>query len=469
MNQTPEKDRKQKKEKAGGLREKDRAVQETLLSEEGAPEAEKKARPGERERLREDYEKLKKRYNRMVRRFGAVTGALALLVVLVFISGRMGLLSSQKPVDQATDAQAYPEPVVTTEAGHSAEGENADAGSEAAVTPEGQAAGSTETETAGTTEKDPGTVPGEAAETAEGTEPTGAASPTSGAEPTGAASPTAGAEPTGAVSPTSGPEPTGAAATTPSPAPSGKPDDGQSWFPADHASEQAGSILIEPMEIQMVSAGTVYNPMQVDWENARTYFQAFEIKEGDEVYNRMIGKSLPAEAPVAISDLRYLKMLHFNYSGQVQVGEMVVNAAIAEDVLDAFCSLFEERYEINKMVLIDDYWTGDALTTDDASIADNNTSCFCYRQSIRGSSLSVHASGRGIELNPLENPYVYSENGMRTCRIEASKAYIGGRSGDQPHVITWDDTAVRVFREKGFTWGGEWDEPTVYQVFQKTA
>lgn len=423
MNQTSEKDREWTGSGEGRPEEADRTGGGNA-SGEGTPA--KNGRQDGRDRLREDYEKLKKRYTLMVRRFSLVTGGLVLLVVLVFISGRMGFLSSSSASHAGTES-TVPDTGITTEPGHSEE------------SPETAA-----TVTAAASES--GTEENLGKDTAE----------TGGKPGTGPAG-------------TDAPEPTVTEAPTATPVPTEAPDDGQAWVPADHASEQTGGILIEPIEIQMVSAGTTYDPMQVDWENVRNYFQAFEISEGDEVHARILGKSLPADAGIALSDLRYLKMLHFNFDGQVQVGEMIVNTAIAEDVLDVFCSLFAERYEINKMVLIDDYWTGDPITTDDASVADDNTCCFCYRNSVRGSSLSIHASGRGIELNPLENPYVYSEDGNKTCRVEASRAYISGRSADQAHVITWDDPAVRIFREKGFTWGGEWDSPTVYQVFQKTA
>ena len=53
---------------------------------------------------------------------------------------------------------------------------------------------------------------------------------------------------------------------------------------------------------------------------------------------------------------------------------MVVNAAIADEVLEIFQELYAIRYPIEKIRLVDDY---DA--DDERSMADNNSSAFYYR------------------------------------------------------------------------------------------
>lgn len=93
--------------------------------------------------------------------------------------------------------------------------------------------------------------------------------------------------------------------------------------------------------------------------NLSQYFRAYEIIEGDAVYNRIIGRSYQINDNVALSDLRYLKVLHYNFDAEVQVGELIVNAQLAENFLNAFKSLYEYQYQIQSMYLIDNYWTGD--------------------------------------------------------------------------------------------------------------
>lgn len=68
--------------------------------------------------------------------------------------------------------------------------------------------------------------------------------------------------------------------------------------------------------------------------------------------------------------------VEFYKNDQVQVGELIVNAQLTDDFLNAFKSLYEQEYEIQSMYLIDNYWTGDGSTSDNASIEENNTSAF---------------------------------------------------------------------------------------------
>ena len=70
----------------------------------------------------------------------------------------------------------------------------------------------------------------------------------------------------------------------------------------------------------------------------------------------------------------YVHVLHYDFEGGVKEGELICNRKIGQDLLDIFCSLYENEYPIEKMRLIDCYG-GD----DDASMEDNNTSCFNYR------------------------------------------------------------------------------------------
>lgn len=59
----------------------------------------------------------------------------------------------------------------------------------------------------------------------------------------------------------------------------------------------------------------IVDPSQISATDLDKYFQAYEIVEGDEIYNRIIGKSYYANDYVALSDLRYLKVLHYNFDG----------------------------------------------------------------------------------------------------------------------------------------------------------
>ena len=95
-----------------------------------------------------------------------------------------------------------------------------------------------------------------------------------------------------------------------------------------------------------VAAGTVYMAEELDIEHLRKYFQAFPIRTDGDVYSRINGKSYRDNPDIALEDLRYLKLLHYNFEHQFQVGELIVNQAIAEEVLEIFWELFQAEYEI---------------------------------------------------------------------------------------------------------------------------
>ena len=224
--------------------------------------------------------------------------------------------------------------------------------------------------------------------------------------------------------------------------------------------EQMSKINIADLE-----PGTI-----LDIEDVREYtdelFQPYEIERDDEVFNRIYGKSYKDNPNVALEDLRYLKMIHYNFDHEVQVGEMIVNADVSEDVINIFKELFAIEYEVESMYLIDNYWAGDGESSDTASIDKNNTSAFCYRAITGGGSLSNHAYGRAIDINPQQNPYVYLRNGEWRWSHENATPYIDRDSGD-PHVIVNGDACYKIFEKYGFSWGGNWSNPLDYQHFEK--
>lgn len=165
------------------------------------------------------------------------------------------------------------------------------------------------------------------------------------------------------------------------------------------------------------------------------------------------------------SQLCYLKMLHRNAKGQTQLGEMVVNRAIAGKVLRIFRKLYDSGYRIERMVLIDDY---DA--DDQASMRANNTSCFNFRF-MTGSRtrVSKHGQGLAIDINALYNPYVRkNSNGTWTIEPKEGRPYAFNRDRrkDIPYKIDRNDLAYKLFIEAGFTWGGAWRRSKDYQHFE---
>lgn len=183
--------------------------------------------------------------------------------------------------------------------------------------------------------------------------------------------------------------------------------------------------------------------------------------------------SLPAvniisddETPaISYNELRYLNVLYYDFNGEVQTGELICNQSIAQDLIEIFYELYQNEYPIEKIRLVDEY-NGD----DTASMLDNNTSCFNYRVVDGTTSLSKHAIGCAIDINPFYNPYVvFNKNGSGETYISpiGSEIY-ADRSQNFPYKIDENDLCYQLFTEHGFVWGGNWNSSKDYQHFQKT-
>lgn len=231
------------------------------------------------------------------------------------------------------------------------------------------------------------------------------------------------------------------------------------------ASEAAENQVAVPVElIDTLQPGTVIDEASISDSSA--YFKIYEINEGDDIYNRINGKSYRQNKNISLCDLRYLKILYYDFSNQIKVGEIIVNRSIADSTLSVFKELYDEKYQIHSVELVDNYWTGDGASTDIASQAADNTSAFNYRMTTSGKKLSNHALGKAIDINPLENPYIITENGVQHCDIDASAPYFDRASG-LPHMILKGDACESVFEKYGFKWGGDWTNPVDYQHFEK--
>ncbi len=188
------------------------------------------------------------------------------------------------------------------------------------------------------------------------------------------------------------------------------------------------------------------------------YFYAEEIS--DDLFSRMQGKSYPSDCPINRDDLRHLVLLYKDINGDTHEGEMVCNAQIADRLIDIFRQLYEADYPIEKMALIDEYG-GD----DDASMEDNNTSCFNYRVVSGTKKISRHGYGMAVDLNPRYNPYVHTVDGQTVIEPVNGQEY-ADREADFDYKIDKDDLAYKLFTQAGFTWGGSWKSVKDYQHFQ---
>lgn len=215
-----------------------------------------------------------------------------------------------------------------------------------------------------------------------------------------------------------------------------------------------------------IAAETLVSP----GKNEKNWFRSYTIRKDDPVYNRIEGKSFSPLGKVRLEDLRYVKVLHYDFDGKIRTGEIIVNRRIAETVKTVFYQLYKEKYPVRSMFLVDRYWVSgkDGNAADYRSVEADNTSAFNYRKISHRNTLSNHAEGFAVDLNPRENPYVGYSNG-RAYAIDhpGLNSYASGRSASEKYMITRKDAAYRIFTSHGFIWGGSWSSTPDYQHFEK--
>jgi len=223
-------------------------------------------------------------------------------------------------------------------------------------------------------------------------------------------------------------------------------------------STEAAPITAE--SIAALPAGTIVDEFLNSEEIISGCFYYEEIS--DAVFARMENNSYKADCSVPLSDLRYVRILYYGFDDSVHIGELVVNKKIAQDIIEIFRGLYDAKYQIGKMVLVDDYGADD-----NASMADNNTSAFNYRVVVGTTKLSYHALGLAIDVNPLYNPWIYVLDGKDVIDPPSGAQY-ADRTLRNPHYLDHDDLCYQLFIEHGFTWGGDWSSSKDYQHFSKT-
>ena len=175
------------------------------------------------------------------------------------------------------------------------------------------------------------------------------------------------------------------------------------------------------------------------------------------IADRIQGSSWHRGCPVGLDTLRLVEVTHWGFDDDVHRGRLVVHRQEAEGVVAAMKRLFHLRYPIRRMELIDRYGADDHR-----SMNADNTSAFNCRYVAGTTRWSMHAYGRAIDLNPIENPYVSGSH----VSPPAGAPY-ADRSRHAPGMVHAGDAVVKAFAKKaGWGWGGSWPGDTRdYQHF----
>jgi len=173
---------------------------------------------------------------------------------------------------------------------------------------------------------------------------------------------------------------------------------------------------------------------------------------------RMTGVSWRRGCPVRLRDLRLLTVRYHGFDGTVRTGRLVVRDTQARAMLQVFRDLYDARFPIRRMRLIEAYGGSDTK-----SMKANNTSAFNCRKVAGTNRWSEHAYGEAVDINPVQNPYVRGS----TVQPAAGARYLD-RSNVRKGMVVRPGPVVRAFSQVDWRWGGDWTSAKDYQHFSRS-
>ena len=187
----------------------------------------------------------------------------------------------------------------------------------------------------------------------------------------------------------------------------------------------------------------------------RPDYEATVTRIPKDIRSWMRGVSWRVGCPVPMSDLRLIRLLYWGFDREAHHGRLVVHHRVADEVARLFGRIYNVRFPIRRMRLVDRYGANDR-----ESMEHDNTSAFnCRWRAGQPGVWSMHAYGKAIDVNPVENPYI-SSGGYSPPN---AGAYVD-RSNERRGMIYHGDEVWWAFRNRGWEWGGDWDYPD-YQHF----
>lgn len=172
----------------------------------------------------------------------------------------------------------------------------------------------------------------------------------------------------------------------------------------------------------------------------------------------MNGVSWHPGCPVPLRDLRLVIVRYRGFDREAHRGRLVVHADVALRIARIFGRLYEVSFPIRRIRVVDYYGADDRT-----SMEHDNTSAFnCRYRAGSPGEWSQHAYGRAIDINPVENPYVWS-GGVSPWN---GAPYVD-RSDRRKGMIFHGDAVWWAFRHRNWEWGGDWSSVKDYQHFSR--
>ena len=155
-----------------------------------------------------------------------------------------------------------------------------------------------------------------------------------------------------------------------------------------------------------------------------------------------------AGCPVPLSGLRVLTVPYYGFDHRSHVGQLVVNAGVAQPLSRVFVRIYKMKFPIRDMSFWHQYGGGTQPDDETASFECRDAVPSPCNGNAKGTHWSMHAYGEAVDLNPRENPYV----GCGITRDKTALSYMK-RSWHRPGM---NEQILPVFESIGWGWGGSW-------------
>lgn len=193
--------------------------------------------------------------------------------------------------------------------------------------------------------------------------------------------------------------------------------------------------------------------IQYDETNGNSSFDSIQelvIDSDCDLNEALCGQNIPG---IIKDKLELVTVSYYGFDDKIHKGKILVHKEVVSDIIEIFNFVLETRFPIEKVVPICEYkWS------DEESMKDNNTSSFNYRF-ISGTRVhSMHASGLAIDINPFQNPYIKNH-----IILPEGASYDTTKKG----TLTANSPLVKEFKNRGWSWGGDWKSLKDYQHFEK--
>ncbi|OGU12353.1 MAG: hypothetical protein A2X61_01255 [Ignavibacteria bacterium GWB2_35_12] len=142
-----------------------------------------------------------------------------------------------------------------------------------------------------------------------------------------------------------------------------------------------------------------------------------------------------------ILNLVLLDVVYYSVDDKLHRGQLIIHKDVKEDIEEIFRLILQNKFPIMKVVPIVKYkWS------DNASMEDNNTSAFNYRNIAGTKRLSNHSFGKAVDINPFFNPVIHKDGSAspKSAKYDTSK----------PGTFYQSHFIVQEFLKRGWRWGG---------------